>query len=95
MASRSLWNSYREKIDGVDANGNASVDKSFEYKRKRVGETPEQPGNETVASLLLVQLLNLEVTILLKHLSKFWRSLNLPLINCDIKLHLPSKKTVF
>ena len=33
------------------------------------------------------QLLNVEVTITLKHLSNFWRSLDLPLINCEINLY--------
>ena len=29
-----------------------------------------------------------EVVILLKHLSNFWRSLNIPLINCEVELIL-------
>ena len=32
--------------------------------------------------------LDTEVAVLLKYLSNFWRSLNLPLINCEIKLNL-------
>ena len=36
--------------------------------------------------------LNVEVTIPLKHLSNFWRLLDLPLINCEIELDLSWKK---
>ena len=32
--------------------------------------------------------LNVEVTIPLKYLSNFWKSLDLPLINCETELHL-------
>ena len=32
--------------------------------------------------------LDTEVAVLLKYLSNFWRSINLPLINCEIKLNL-------
>ena len=40
MTSGSVWNYYRDKIDGVD--GNASQSKSFEYKTKITGKTPER-----------------------------------------------------
>ena len=48
MTSGSLWNYYRDKIDNVNVNDDASDGKSFEYNTKRVGETlerPLQPGN--------------------------------------------------
>ena len=35
---------------------------------------------------------NAKVVIPLKHLSKFWRSLNIPLINCEVELILTSFK---
>ena len=41
MTSRSLWKYYRDKIVGVD--GNASDSKSFKYKTRIVGKTPERP----------------------------------------------------
>ena len=44
MTSGSLWNFYRDEIDDVD--DNASDGRSFEYKTKKVGNTPERPGNE-------------------------------------------------
>ena len=44
VTSGSLWNHYRDKINDID--DNASDDKSFIYKTKIVGSTPEKPGNE-------------------------------------------------
>ena len=41
MASKILWNYYRDGIDGVA--DNASQGKSFEYKTKIIGKTPERP----------------------------------------------------
>ena len=36
--------------------------------------------------------MNAKVVILLKHLSNFWRSLNIPLINCEVELILTWSK---
>ena len=41
MISGRLWNYYRDKINDVD--DNASDDKSFKYKTKTAGKTPERP----------------------------------------------------
>ena len=92
MTSRCLWNYYRDEIDDVD--DNASDGKSFEYTTTIVGKTPQRParpGNEGYADqppLLPVPTLNIEFTIPLTYLSDFWRSLDLPLINCEIELNL-------
>ena len=51
------------------------MSKSFEYKAKLIGSTPDD--NNT---------LDAEVFVPLKCLSNFWRSLDLPLINCKIEL---------
>ena len=83
MTSGSLWNYYRDKIDEVD--DNASDGKSFEYKTKIVGNTLEKPGNEGDANRPPVSTSNVEFTIPLKYHSNFWRSLDLPLINCKIE----------
>ena len=42
MRSGSLWNCYRDKTDNVD--DNASDGKSFKYKSKIVGRTPQRPA---------------------------------------------------
>ena len=43
-----------------------------------MGETPEDNDSLT----------NVKVVSLLKHLSNFWRALNIPLINCQVILIL-------
>ena len=68
-------------VDDNDSDG-----KSFEYKTKIVGNTPERPGNEGDANRPPVPTLHVEVTIPLKYLSNFWKSLNLLLINCERNL---------
>ena len=88
MRYGSLRNYYRDHIDDVDVNDGALYAKSFKYKTKIVREAPErptQPGNPGVADQPPVPSLNVEVTISLKFL---WRSLDLPLINCEVELDL-------
>ena len=41
MTSGSLWNYYRDEIE--DVSDNASDIRSFKYKTKIVGKTPERP----------------------------------------------------
>ena len=67
MTSEILWDCYRDKIHNFDANDNASDGKSFEYKTKVVGETPEQLGNEGEANRPPLPFLNVEITIPLKY----------------------------
>ena len=74
MISESLWNYCRDKIDDVD--DNASDCKSFHYKTKIVAKAPQRPGNEGDANRPRVLTLHIEVTIPLKYLSNFWRSLD-------------------
>ena len=57
-------------------NNKTITSKSFEYKTKLIGS---MPNNSNV---------NAEVVVPLKYLSNFWRSLDLPLINCEIELDL-------
>ena len=58
-------------------NNTKTTIKSFEYKTKIIGS---MPSNNNI--------LHAEVVFPLKYLSNFWRSLDLPLINCEIKLDL-------
>ena len=86
MISESLWNYYRDKInddgnDKVNNNKNTIPNKSFEYKTNSIGRTPDV--NNT---------LDAEVVLLLKNFSNFWRSLDLPLINCKMELDLSWSK---
>ena len=60
----------------------SSNSKSFKYKTSIVGKTPQNNDSLT----------NAKVVIPLKHLSNFWRSLNIPLINCEVELILTWSK---
>ena len=57
-------------------NNKIILSKSFEYKTKLIGTTPND------------NTLKAEVVVPLKYLSNFLRFLNLPLINCEIELDL-------
>ena len=82
--SGSLFNYYRDEPNEAEiANDNGAINisirnsKSFDYKTK-------------IAGTLAANVLEKEVTIAipLKYLGNFWRSLDIPLINCDITLIL-------
>ena len=79
----SLWNYYRnEPNSGTDANNiNHSIlnSKSFNYKANFIEDGVTQ-SNLTKN--------NIKIVVPLKYLSNFWKSLNVPLINCKIELIL-------
>ena len=77
--SGSLWQYYRDKPALTDAGalndfpGNSA---SFKFKQKITGSTGDD-GTK-----------NVEMMVPLKCLSNFWRTLEIPLINCEINLIL-------
>ena len=73
-----MWNYYRDE----PSNPLSSNSESFKYKAIITGKTPENNDSLT----------NVKVVIPLKYLSNFWRSLNIPLINCEIELILTWSK---
>ena len=76
----SLWNYYRDEPDsGAEGNINYSIkdSKSFDYKIKI---TVRLEGNDTEKEV--------EIVVPSKYLSSFWRTLDIPLINCEINLIL-------
>ena len=85
MTSGSLWNYYKDEVNDAAIENNAanqSIDnnkttasKSFEYITNIVGKIP------AIASRL-----DTNVAFPLKYLRRFWRSLDLSLINCEIQL---------
>ena len=77
--SGSLWNFKRDEIEGdVDLTiNNAS---SFKYKANLIGNTVADGANRENK--------NVKIAVPLKYLSNFWRSLEMPLINCKIKFSL-------
>ena len=86
LTLQSLQNYYRNEIDCI--NDNASDGKSFKYKTKIVGKTTERSGNEGDANRSAVTTLNVEVTLALKHVSNFWRFLDLQMIIYETELDL-------
>ena len=92
ITSGSLWNYYRNEIDNAD--DNALDCKSFQCKTKIIGKTEERPQRPAQTgpdqdtnpwpqtNQPPIPPLNTEVVFPLKYLSYFWRSLDLPLINC-------------
>ena len=84
MTSGSLRNYYRDELNH-DANENDNANnkinnnktiasKSFEYKTKMIGRTPDNTNT-----------LDTEIVFRLKYFSNFWRFLDFSLINCKIE----------
>ena len=91
MTSGSLWNYFKDEIDEVD--DNASDGKWFWYKKNsrrhtRKTTTSRNPGDVDQPPQLPVPSLKVEITLPLEYSSNFWKSLDLPLINCDVELDL-------
>ena len=74
--SGSLGQYYKD--DPID---NIADSESFKYKVKITGKTPENRNTKDI-----------EIIVPLKYLSKFWRTLEIPLINCEVSLLLTWSK---
>ena len=74
--SGSLWQYYKD-----DPNDNLGNSKSFKSEVKITGKTPNNGNTKDV-----------EIIVPLKYLSNFWRTLEMPLINCEINLILTWSK---
>ena len=74
--SGSLWQYYKD-----DPNDNIADSKSFKFKVKITGKTPDDGNTKDV-----------EIIVPLKYLSNFWRTLEMPLINCEVNLILTWSK---
>ena len=75
--SGSLWRYYRD-----EPNDNLADSESFKSKIKITGKTPAA-GNER----------DVEIMVPLKYLSNFWRTLEMPLTNCEVNLILTWSST--
>ena len=75
--SGSLWQYYGNKPDD-----NLADSESFKSKLKITRKTPNN-GNEK----------DVEIMVPLKYLSNFWRTLEMPLINCEVNLILTWSST--
>ena len=70
--SGSLWQYHRD-----EPNDNLENSESFKSKLKITREAPAA-GNEK----------DVEIIVPLKYLSNFWRTLEMPLINCGVNFNL-------
>ena len=77
--SRSLWQYYKDEPDD-----NLVDSKSFKPRVEITGSTPAD-GNTK----------NAEIIVPLKYLSNFWRTLEMPLISCEVNLILKWSKHCF
>ena len=84
----SLWNYYRDQ----PSNPLSSNSNSFKYKTSITVNTYNVGTGEAGYDANKVGKNEAEVVIPLKHLSNFWRSLNIPLINCEVELILTWSK---
>ena len=76
----SLWNYYRDE----SSDPLSSDSKSFRYKNNITGNIYNIGAGEELYDANKVGKNETEVVIPLKYLSNFWRSLNIPLINCEL-----------
>ena len=75
----SLWQYFR---DEPVADDDIEDSESFKSKKKITGKTPNNDNKKDV-----------EIMVPLKYLSNFWRTLEMPLINCEVNLILTWSST--
>ena len=79
--SRSLWKYFKE-IPAVNNAGNnidftaTSTTNSFKFKTKITGQTNNDGG------------IDVEIMVPSKYFSNFWRTLEMPLVNCEVEIIL-------
>ena len=90
----SLWNYYRDELnDPPAANYHADLiasSESFKYESSITGKTSnanQENGDNTEEENAKTKT-NLKIVVPLKHLSNFWRTLDMPLNNCEVSLTL-------
>ena len=85
--SGSLWQYYRDELtldnnnNIIDFPANNNNSASFKFKQQIIGQT----GNGGAKDV--------EIMVPLKYLSNFWRTPEMPLINCEISLQLKWSKS--
>ena len=86
-SSATLYQYKRDEPPDNNVNLTADNSTSFKYKVNLLGNIDAaNPDNALVGRL------NVKIVVPLKYLSNFFRSLEMPLINCKIKLNLTWKK---
>ena len=99
----SLWNYYRDELsddknDNNNANKNVINSGSFKYKTSITGSTYKFDARITNTEGNVVNnpaydanksgKKEVEIAVPLKYLSNFWRTLDMPLVNCEVSLIL-------
>ena len=83
----SLWFYSKDEVTNFDADiSNTNNFQSFRHKAKLLGNIVAQDAPTQANGK------NATIAVPLKYLSKFWRSLEMPLINCKIKLKFKRTK---
>ena len=94
----SLWNYYKDEPNNPPLN-NYNADSitnsaSFKYKTSITGKTSnisqENSANTEQVNTKIKK--NLNIVVPLKHLSNFWKTLDIPLINWEVSLILTSSE---
>ena len=80
--SGSLWQFKRDKVPNNNADLTIDNSQPLKYKAAFAGKTANTVNN-TYSSVK-----NAKIVVPLKYLSNFWKSLEMPLINCKIHLEL-------
>ena len=91
--SGSLWNCYRDVLndetnDDNGPNKNVINSKSFKYKTSITGSTYNVATTAADYHANKEGTKKVEIAVPLKHLSNFWKTLDIPLINCEVSLAL-------
>ena len=72
-----LWQYYKD-----NPNGNVTQSESFKSKTETTGKTPADGNTKDV-----------QIIVPVKYLSNFWRTLEMPLIDCEVNLILTWTRT--
>ena len=91
--SDSLWTYYRDELtdetnDDNGPNKNIINSKSFKYKISITGSTYNMAATAGNYDADKEGTKKVEIVVPLKHLSNFWKTIDIPLINCEVSLAL-------
>ena len=76
-----LWQFEIVEVPANNADLSINNSQSFKYKAALVGKTANHNDGKSSVK-------DAEIVVSLKYLSNFWRSLQMPLINCKVHLEL-------
>ena len=76
-----LWQFKRDEVPANNADLTINNSQSFKYKAALLGKTANHNDGKSFVK-------DAKIVVPLKYLSNFWRSLEMPLINCKVYLEL-------